>query len=420
MTLQLTTLPNGLRVITDTVTDIESAALGVWVDVGTRNENLLHNGVAHMVEHMMFNGTAGRTSKEIAESIESVGGQINAYTSREMTAYYIHLLKDDVPMALEVLSDIIQHSTFPDKELEKERDVILQEIGMSNDTPDDLIYDIYQETAYPEQALGAPILGTADIVSNMQKETLFDYVQRFYTPSKLVISAAGNISHEETLSRVEALFTDLPEDTHQTYRAADYGGGECRMQKDLEQSHIVLGFQSISRNDPEYYTAVLLSTILGGGMSSRLFQEVREKRGLVYSVYASHSAFSDDGQFEIYAGTGPDKLPQLMPVLCDEVQKTIQENVTSEELIRAKSQLRTSILMSRESMLSRANRQAKHLLNFDKKLDIQDIIARIESVSEKDIRNMAGRVFTSKPTLAALGPLGQLEAFDIIEQKLAA
>lgn len=182
MTLQLTTLSNGLRVITDTVTDVESAAIGVWVDVGTRNENLLHNGVAHMVEHMMFNGTADRTSKEIAESIESLGGQINAYTSREMTAYYIHLLKDDVPMALDVLSDIIQHSTFPDKELEKERGVILQEIGMSNDTPDDLIYDIYQETAYPEQALGAPILGTADIVSNMQKETLFDYVQRFYTP----------------------------------------------------------------------------------------------------------------------------------------------------------------------------------------------------------------------------------------------
>lgn len=181
MTLQLTTLSNGLRVITDTVTDVESAAIGVWVDVGTRNENLLHNGVAHMVEHMMFNGTADRTSKEIAESIESLGGQINAYTSREMTAYYIHLLKDDVPMALDVLSDIIQHSTFPDKELEKERGVILQEIGMSNDTPDDLIYDIYQETAYPEQALGAPILGTADIVSNMQKETLFDYVQRFYT-----------------------------------------------------------------------------------------------------------------------------------------------------------------------------------------------------------------------------------------------
>lgn len=420
MTLELTTLSNGLRVMTDTVRDVESVALGVWVDVGTRNENMLHNGVAHMVEHMMFNGTDQRTSKQIVEAVESVGGQINAYTSREMTAYYIHLLKEDTPLALDILSDIIQHSAFPDKELEKERGVIIQEIGMSNDTPDDQVYDIYQAAAYPDQALGAPILGTADIVQNMSKETLFDYVQRFYTPSKLVVSAAGNISHEEMVSHVERLFADLPQDTDQPYARASYVGGDSRSQKDLEQSHVVLGFQSISRSDPKYYAAVLLSTIMGGGMSSRLFQEVREKRGLVYSVYASHSGFADDGQFEIYAGTGPDKLPDLMPVLCDEVQKTMQEDVTVDELSRAKSQLRASILMGRESMLSRANRQAKYLLNFDKKVDIYDIIAQIEAISASDIREIAGQIFSSNPTLAALGPLEKLESFDKIEKKLAA
>ena len=324
MTLQLTKLSNGLRVITDTVTDVESVAVGVWADVGTRHEDLTHNGVAHMVEHMMFNGTPTRTSQQIAEEIESVGGQMNAYTSREITAYYIHLLKDDMPLAMNVLSDILQRPTFPDKELEKERGVILQEIGMTNDTPDDIIFDYYQETAYPDQALGAPILGTAEIVSGMTKETLFDYVHRFYTPEKLVVSAAGNVSHDDMVKQVEVLFTDLPKDSHQSYRPAAYHGGERREEKDLEQSHVVLGFQGVRRDDPAYYDAVLLSTVMGGGMSSRLFQEVREKRGLVYSVYASHSAYHDDGQFEIYAGTGPEKLPELMPVLGDEVRKIIK------------------------------------------------------------------------------------------------
>ena len=420
MTLQLTKLSNGLRVITDTVTDVESVAVGVWADVGTRHEDLTHNGVAHMVEHMMFNGTPTRTSQQIAEEIESVGGQMNAYTSREITAYYIHLLKDDMPLAMNVLSDILQRPTFPDKELEKERGVILQEIGMTNDTPDDIIFDYYQETAYPDQALGAPILGTAEIVSGMTKETLFDYVHRFYTPEKLVVSAAGNVSHDDMVKQVEVLFTDLPKDSHQSYRPAAYHGGERREEKDLEQSHVVLGFQGVRRDDPAYYDAVLLSTVMGGGMSSRLFQEVREKRGLVYSVYASHSAYHDDGQFEIYAGTGPEKLPELMPVLGDEVRKIMGDMVSTEELSRAKSQIKAAILMSRESTMSRANRQAKHLINFGKEMDLAEVIQRIDAVTPENVQAAAQRIFVGKPTLAALGPLKSLESYEAIEQRLAA
>ena len=420
MSIQLTTLPNGLRVITDTVPEMDSVAVGVWCDVGTRNEDLAHNGVAHMVEHMMFNGTPTRSSQEIAETIENVGGQMNAYTSREMTAYYIHLLKEDLNLGLEILSDMLQRPTFPDKELEKERGVILQEIGMTNDTPDDVVFDYYQATAYPEQALGAPILGTANIVAGMSKQTLFDYVHRFYTPSKLIISAAGNLSHDNVVKQVQNLFTELPEDVNGNYDPARYVGGQIRTEKDLEQSHIVLGFQGVSRENPSYFAASLMAMIMGGGMSSRLFQEVREKRGLVYSVFSSHSSFHDDGQFEIYAGTGPDKLPELMPVLCDQIRKMESENVTDGELARAKAQIKAGILMGRESMMGRANRQAKYLLNFGKPLDVHSLIAQIDAVTPEEIRSVSQTIFTGTPTLSALGPLAQLEDFGETQKRLAA
>ncbi|MCI5060328.1 MAG: insulinase family protein [Alphaproteobacteria bacterium] len=420
MSIQSTTLENGLRIVTDTVPTVESVALGVWTDVGTRHEDLTHNGVAHMVEHMMFNGTPTRSAKEIVEQVESVGGQMNAYTSRENTAYYVHLLKEHVTLALDVISDMIQRPLFPDAEIEKERGVIIQEIGMTLDTPDDLVFDLYQETAYPDQALGAPILGTTEIIQNMNKETLFDYVGRFYTPSKLVLSVAGNIDHDEIVKQAQEMFCDLPEDKADTLKPANYHGGEKKVQKDLEQNHVVLGFQGISKTDPDYYKAVLLSTILGGGMSSRLFQEVREKHGLVYSVYSSHVAYMDDGQFEIYAGTGPDKLPKLIPVICDEIQKIMQEDVAQRELERAKSQVKSSILMGRESMLSRANRQAKYMISFNEELDIAGILQKIEQVNVGDIQQTAQKVFKSKPTVAALGPVEGLEPYGKICERLAA
>jgi len=403
MTLHSSKLSNGLRIVTDTVDTVEAVAIGIWCDVGTRNEDLSVNGVAHMVEHMMFNGTPTRTAQDIVHQIESVGGQMNAYTSRELTAYYVHLLKEHAPMALDILSDMIQRSTFPQSEIEKERDVILQEIGMTLDTPDDLVFDLYQQTAYPDQALGAPILGTDEIVQGMTRETMQDYVRRFYTPDKLVVSAAGNIAHDDMARLCEEYFTDLPAPSNENLKPAQYQGGEMRVQKELEQTHIVLGHQGVSKSDPDYYSAVLLSTVMGGGMSSRLFQEVREKRGLVYSVYASHTGYHDDGQFEIYAGTGPDKVTDLMPVLDDEIKKISNNLVSAEELQSAKNQMKTGILMGRESMLSRANRQAKFMINHDRDLDIADILKKIDAVSVTDIRDVAGRIFKSKKTESLLG-----------------
>ncbi len=397
-------LPNGLRVVTDTVDTVESVAIGIWCDVGTRHEDLKYNGVAHMVEHMMFNGTPTRSAQDIVNQIESVGGQMNAYTSRELTAYYVHLLKEHAPMALNILSDMIQRSTFPESEIEKERGVILQEIGMTLDTPDDLVFDMYQETAYPNQSLGAPILGTAEIIEKtIQKETMQDYVRRFYTPDNLVISAAGNVTHDEVLKWVEEYFTELPAHSNEDYAPAQYRGGEKHVEKELEQTHIVLGYQGISKDDPDYYAALLLSTIMGGGMSSRLFQEVREKRGLAYSVYAAHTAYHDDGQFEIYAGTGPDKANELMPVLHNEIEKISTNLVSAEELQSAKNQMKSGILMGRESMLSRANRQAKFMINFDRDLNIQKIIDDVEGVTPENVQSVAARIFSNNSTKSILG-----------------
>lgn len=419
MSIRLTTLPNGLRVITDPVPSVESVAVGVWVDVGTRHEDLRDNGIAHMVEHMMFKGTPTRTAAQIAEQIEDVGGQMNAYTSREITSYHMHLLKEDLRLALEVLADIIQRPTMPEIEVERERQVILQEIGMTLDTPDDLVFDNYQETAYPHQALGAPILGRAHIIENMRKDTLMDYVARYYTPSRLVVSVSGNTDHETVTALVEKLFNDLRPNSDPGPTSAVYEGGDHRIDKELEQGHIVLGFEGVSRHADDYFAATVLSTILGGGMSSRLFQEVREKRGLVYSVFAHHTPYQDNGQMMIYAGTGPDNLTELMPVLCDEIAK-MRDPVTPDELNRAKAQIRAELLMGRESMMRRANQQAKHLIHFDEVIDLQKKLLKLEVVTAEDVCALAKKIFSTRPTLAALGPLGKLEAYDTLAGRLAA
>jgi predicted Zn-dependent peptidase len=417
--IEITTLNNGLRVITDTVESVHSVAVGIWVGVGTRNEDLVHNGVAHMVEHMLFKGTKRRTPQGIAEEIENVGGHMNAYTSKEMTSYYIHLLKDDVPLALDILSDLYQHATLPEEEIIRERHVILQEIGLTNDTPDDLIFDNYYETAYPGQALGAPILGKAPHISRMERGTLDDYIRKFYTSSRTIISAAGNIKHADFVRQVEVLFNAMPKDNEIEKNAAHYMGGEHRQAKDLEQAHIVLGFQGLHRNDDDYHIAQALSALLGGGMSSRLFQEVREKRGLVYSIYSFHSGYADDGQFGIYAGTGPKDLKELVPVVCDEIMAVIHK-ATEEETARAKAQLKSGILIGRESMISRAEQQAKYLHYKGRAFDQDRLIGKIDAITVQDIQRVAKKIFTGRPTLASLGPVDKLESYERIIGRLAA
>ena len=279
MTTQLSTLANGLRVATDRIDTVDTVSLGIWVDVGTRHEQADINGVAHFLEHRAFKGTTRRSALTIAEEIEAVGGHLNAYTSRESTAYYAKVLKEDVQLALDILSDILQNSTFQPEEIERERAVILQEIGQANDTPDDIVFDHFQECAYPDQAMGRPVLGSPEIIRKIERETVIGYLRKHYGAQRMVLAAAGHVDHERLAELADNLLGGLPAERPATTEPAYYAGGDRREQRDLEQLHLVLGFPGVVLGDPDYYAASVLSTALGGGMSSRLFQEIREKRG---------------------------------------------------------------------------------------------------------------------------------------------
>lgn len=414
--IQLTTLDTGLRVITDRVDTVDSVALGVWAGVGARHETADVNGAAHMVEHMLFKGTQTRSAQDIVDTIEGVGGHMNAYTSREITSYHIHLLKEDASLALDVLADMYQRTTLPKDELEKERHVILQEIGMCNDTPDDLIFDLFYETAYADQAAGRSILGPAQGVKAMPRTALQAHIDGFYTAENTVICAAGHIDHDAFCDQVSSLFSELRPNAKasSSYEPAAYTGGELRSDKpDLEQAHILLGFEGVPRSDPDFYAARALSGILGGGMSSRLFQEIREKRGLVYSVFAFHQVMQDTGQFGIYAGTGPSDLPELMPAL-REALVDIRTGVTEAELTRIKTQIKAGLLMGQESMMSRADTVAKSLLHKGKIYAPERVVRDIEALTRADLVRVADRIFSSSPTLAALGPLSELPDFNAL------
>ena len=411
MSVHVDKLPAGLTVVTDEMTNVETVSLGAWIGVGTRHEPAEINGVAHLLEHMAFKGTERRSAYDIAQEIEAVGGHLNAYTSRENTAFYAKVLSEDAPLAVDIVSDILLNPVFDEEELKRERDVVLQEIGQANDTPDDVIFDRFQETAYPGQAIGRPVLGTAEIVSGIGGTTLREYMTRHYGTGSVVLAAAGNITHGAFLELVREAFDGLPSERGSDAEPAAYKGGEYREQRDLEQAHLLLGFDGVSYHDPMYYTASVFSTLFGGGMSSRLFQEVREKRGLVYSVYSFASAYRDGGMFGIYAGTGEDQVAELIPVVCDELSKAARE-VTDEEIARARAQLKASILMSLESTGARCEQLAQQILTFGRPLGVPEIVAKIEAVQAADVCAFAARLASGQPTLASLGPVDKVERLD--------
>ncbi|BAI71592.1 hypothetical protein AZL_009540 [Azospirillum sp. B510] len=416
--IRVTTLPNGLRVATDTMPDVQSVSLGCWVGVGTRNEAASVNGVAHLVEHMLFKGTRRRSAFRISEEIENVGGQLNAYTTREQTAYYAKVLHEDAPLALDILSDMIQHSTLDAEELVRERTVVLQEIGQSADTPDDIIFDHFQATAYPGQAIGRPVLGSAEIVGALPREALVDYIAGHYGAPGMVLSAAGRIEHERMVDLAMKAFGDLPSAAPPKPEQARYAGGDFREDRDLEQMHLVLGFDGVGVHDPDFYAHSVLSTLLGGGMSSRLFQEVREKRGLVYSIYTFTGGYHDGGLFGVYAGTGEDEVAELVPVVCDEIAK-VGVDVTEEEVARARAQLKAGTLMALESSMSRCEQLGQQMLIYDRPVPVEEIVAKIDGVDRDAVVKAASRLRASRPTVAALGPIAKLESYDRIAERLA-
>jgi predicted Zn-dependent peptidase len=414
VSVEVTTLPDGLRVVTHRMDTVETVSLGVWVDVGTRHETPEVNGVAHMLEHMAFKGTKTRSARAIAEEIEAVGGQLNAHTGREFTAFHSTVLKADVALAVGLLADILQNSVFDEAEIARERVVIAQEIGEAADIPDDVIFDSFQETAYPDQPIGRPVLGKADIIARLGRPEIVDYLGRHYAAPRMVVSAAGQLDHAAFVATVAERFAALPSRAVPNGIApARYEGGEFREVRDLEQVHLVLGFEGINYADPDFFAVQVLSTLLGGGMSSRLFQEVRESRGLAYTIYSWAASYADTGLFGVYAGTGEAQLGELVPLVCAEMTK-VAESIGAAELARARAQMKAGMLMSLESTYARCEQLARQLHIFGRPLENSDIIARIDAVDETAVKRVASRIVATTPTLSALGPVEDLESYEKI------
>ncbi|MEX2450746.1 MAG: pitrilysin family protein [Rhodospirillales bacterium] len=417
MNVRTTTLANGLRVISDTTESVETVSVGVWVDVGARHEHLDVNGISHLLEHMAFKGTRRRSARDIAEEIETVGGHLNAYTSRENTAYYAKVLKEDLPLAVVILADILQNATMDPEELERERAVIVQEILQTNDTPDDIIFDHFQETAFPDQALGRSVLGVAERIQNLPRDTIIDFMRNNYNAPRMVLSAAGKLDHDDLVKLAEAAFAGLPGNDPAPWETAKYVGGDFRASRDIEQAHIVLGFEGLPYETPEFYAASIFANLFGGGMSSRLFQEVREKRGLVYSIYSFVSCYHDSGIFGIYAGTGENEAKELMPVICEEIRKCC-DGIDDAEVNRARAQLKAATLMSLESTSSRCEQLARQMMIFKRPLPLEEVVEKIEAVTIPDVENVARTLTGGTPTFAALGRIAKIDDFSDLTRQL--
>ena len=419
MTVRISTLANGLRVVTDTADHVESASVGMWFGAGARYERPEENGVAHLLEHMVFKGTARRSAQDIAEEIEAVGGSMNAYTSRENTAFYAKVLKDDVALAVDVVADMMTAPAFDPVEMRRERAVVLQEIGQARDTPDDIVFDHFQDAAFPQQSLGRPVLGTESTVGALEPDFLRDFMSRHYGAGNAVLSAAGHIDHDSLVALAEEHLGQMPGRSDSAMEAAAYRGGEARVEEDLEQVHLVLGFPGVPFSHNDLIAQAVFSQALGGGMSSRLFQEIRERRGLVYSIYSMTSSYADTGIFRIYAGTGPAEIAELIPVLCNEVREAA-DGLTSDEIARAKVQLRAQYLMALESIDQRGEQHALQLLRYGRVIPTEEMVGRIDAVDGAALSRVADNLFSAPPVVAAIGPLDRLETFDSIAGRLAA
>lgn len=405
MNTEQTTLKNGLRIITSERPQNETVSLGLWVHTGSAYEKKENNGVSHFVEHMVFKGTQKRNAFQISEEIENVGGQSNAYTSREFTAFYAKMLKNDAELALDVMADFLMAPTFSEDEMKKEKEVVIQEIKQSIDEPDDAVFDCFQQTAFPNQPLGRTILGPAEIVRGFTPTVLRDYMKHNYAAQNTVAVATGNIKHQTFVKMVEDRLATYQAKKNFSSEKQVYEGGFYREKRQIEQAHVVLGFQGVRYDDPAYYALSVFSTLFGGGMASRLFQEIREKRGLVYTVYGFMNAHTESGLFGIYAGTSADELNKLIPVVADEIKKVVQDKVTAQELNRAKVQLKTSMLMALESTSSTAEVIARQTLLYNHVIPTEETVERVESVTADDVQKIAQQIFTSNPTYTLLGDL---------------
>jgi len=420
LTVETTTLDSGMTVMTHNMPHLESASLGVWVKSGSRSELPNEHGISHLLEHMAFKGTTSRSAREIAESIEGVGGEVNAATSVEHTGYFARVLKEDVGLAADIIADILQNSLFDENELAREQQVIVQEISAARDDPDDHVFDLFQGVSFPDQPIGRPILGTAETVRGFNPDAIRSYMGRNYTGDRMILAAAGNVDHDELVRLAEDRFSGLDAVSTATPDPARYVGGEERFETDHEQAHIILGLEGRPYNSDGFYTVQILSSILGGGMSSRLFQEVRENRGLCYSVYAFHWAFADSGVFGVAAATGGDEVDDLITVVLEELRRAA-ETISDDEVTRVRNQIRAGLLMSLESPSARAGQIARQQILWGRTIPLEETVERINRIDANRVKEVAGQLFdTDRVSVAGIGPVKNMPDHDTVVSRLRA
>lgn len=416
MTVRLSTLPSGLRVVTDTMPGLKTAALGLFVAAGSRFEQDHEHGLSHLLEHMAFKGTASRNARDIAATIENVGGDLNAETGVEQTGYFAHVLAEDAELALELLADILCNSQFDNAELEREKNVILQEIGAVEDTPDDLVFDHVQACAFSGQAIGRPILGTRSTVMGFNRDSVAAYLRRHYLAETIVLAAAGDVDHDRLVAKAQTVLASLPQKAAEPPAPALYTGGEHVAKKALEQAHIVVAFPGYAIGVQDYEAAQIFATAIGGGMSSPLFQEVREKRGLAYAIHTFHWSFADAGLFGFYAGCAGKDAGELMRAALD----TLVGELDPVAIQRAKAQIKVATLSVWEQPAARAQQLAKQLFAYGRVLTPQESVDRIDVVDKVAIERVSAQILGGKPTIAAVGPVGKVLSSERVAQRLRA
>jgi predicted Zn-dependent peptidase len=419
MSVEVTRLDTGLTVVTDEMSHLKTASLGVWVGAGSRDERPDEHGISHLLEHMAFKGTSRRTARQIAEEIEAVGGDLNAATSVETTAYYARTLAADVPLALDVLSDILSDPAFDPEELQREQNVIAQEIGAAEDAPDDVVFDKLQEMAFPSQPIGRSILGTRETVRSFERRKLAAYLTRNYRAPDMVVAAAGAVDHRAVVAEVERRFASFAGPAAPAPEPGRFVGGSHIEARELEQVHIALAMPGVPQRDPSLFSLQVFTSVLGGGMSSRLFQEVREIRGLCYSIYAFHAPYSDTGMFGLYAGTDATDVPELMRVVVGEIANAA-DTIAEDEIARAKAQMKAGLLMALESSSARTEQLARQMFAWGRPIPLDELVGRIEGVTVESAR-AAGKALIARgrPAVAALGPGPGLESAATIAESLA-
>ena len=398
------TSDNGLRVVLENIPSVRSVTIGVWILTGSRNEGYTNNGISHLIEHMMFKGTEKRTARDIAEAFDSIGGQVNAFTSKEYTCYFARVMDTYKEHALEVLSDMFFNSTFDEVELEKEKKVVSEEIKMYEDTPDDIVHDLLAKAAYGEHSLGYPILGTDKHLNSFTREDLFAYKDTFYNPSNVVISVAGNVD-TGFITKVEDYFNQFENESKPNkIEKPIFIAEDLRRSKDTEQAHLCFGYDGLPIYDERYSSLAVLNNVLGGSMSSRLFQDVRENKGLAYAVFSGHSSHLDSGMLTIYAGTGKDSLESLKSTIESTIDMFIKDGVTDKELKNSKEQLKGQMMLSLENTSSRMMRNGRNELLLGKHRSLDDIITDLNSVTHDSVKQVSNQLFTNKPATALIAP----------------